>query len=140
MKKIEVIDVDLGQNIDDIISEDVEELAEQTKEAIDEAIAKKREVETRQTQRTQEKARKELQIREALERVYTGLLEATERESFLGLEEMAELAKPAITNTSALILQLKSFIRKHKDNAYVPKRRTKDGRPIYTLIPFNVES
>lgn len=140
MAKMTVVEVDLGQDIDDIINEDVEEMTEQTRQAVDEAIAQKKTVETARTVQTQQKLRKEQDTRLALEGVYRALLESLKLDTCLSLEEMAEIAKPAITSTSALILQVKSFIRKEKGNAYVLKRQTKNKKPVYILLPFNIDS
>ena len=139
MAKMAVIDVDLGQDINDIINDDVEEMTEQTRQAVDEAIAQKKSVETEHLAAAQLKLRREEDVRSALDKVYRHLLEATEMDSCLSLEEMIEITEPAITNSSALILQLKSFIRKEKGNAWVLKRRTKSKKPVYILLPFNAE-
>ena len=141
MVKMTIVEVDLGQDIDDIINEDVEEMTEQTRQVVDEAIAQKKTVETGRMVQAQQKIQKEQQTKNALERVYEALLGTTlgaaEQDSCLSLEDMAELAKPTIINTSALILQMKSFIRKDKGNAYVLKRRTRNKKPVYVLLPFN---
>ena len=139
MEEMIIVDVDLGQDINDIINEDVEEMTEQTRQAVDEAIAQKKSVETGRSIQAQQKLRKEQDIRLALEEVYKNLLETVESDSCLSLEDMGEIAEPAIANTSALILQLRSFIRKEKGNTYVLKRRMKDKKPVYVLLPFNVE-
>ena len=139
MEEMIIVDVDLGQDINDIINEDVEEMTEQTRQAVDEAIAQKKSVETGRSIQARQKLRKEQDIRLALEEVYKNLLETVGSDSCLSLEDMGEIAEPAIANTSALILQLRSFIRKEKGNTYVLKRRMKDKKPVYVLLPFNVE-
>jgi len=139
MEEMIIVDVDLGQDINDIINEDVEEMTEQTRQAVDEAIAQKKSVETGRSIQAQQKLRKEQDIRLALEEVYKNLLKTVGSDSCLSLEDMGEIAEPAIANTSALILQLRSFIRKEKGNTYVLKRRMKDKKPVYVLLPFNVE-
>jgi len=139
MGEMVIIEVDLGQDIDSIINDDIEEMTEKTRQAVDEAISQKKTVETNRMAQTKQKLQKEKQTLDALETIYTALLEAHKNESCLSLEEMSRLATPHITNTSALILQLKSFIRKEKDNTYVLKRRTRDRKPVYTLLPFNAE-
>jgi uncharacterized protein YigA (DUF484 family) len=139
MVKMVVVEVDLGQDINDIINDDIEEMTEQTMKVVDEAIAQKKTVETERMVQAQQKLHKEQKTQDTLNKVYDSLLEATKHDSCLSLEDMAEIARPVITNTSALILQMKSFIRKEKGNAYVLKRRTKNKKPVYILLPFNAE-
>jgi len=139
MAKMIVIDVDLGQDINDIINNDIEEMTEQTRQAVDEAIAQKKTVETERIVQAQQRSRKEEDVRLALDGIYQHLLEQTEMGSCLSLEQMMEIAAPTITNSSALILQLKTFIRKEKGNAWVLKRHTRSKKPVYVLLPFNAE-
>lgn len=139
MAKMTIVDVDLGQDIADIISDDVEEMTGQLQQVIDEAIEEKRTVETERIKKAAAKTEKSKQILEALDAVYTALLEASGRDEMVGLTSMMSLVHPVITNSSALILQLKSYIRKHKGNEYVLTRRTRDKKPVYLLVPFNAE-
>ena len=131
MGKMVIVEVDLGQYIEDIINDDIEEMTEKTRQAVDEAIAQKKTVETDRMVQAQQRTQKEQQIRDSLEMVYGALLESFRLNSCLSLEDMKKLVTPNISNTSALILQLKSFIRKEKGNAYVLKRLTKNKKPVY---------
>jgi len=139
MAKMVVMDVDLGQSIDDIINEDVDEMTEQTRQIIDEAVDQKKMIDSNRKAQAQLKAKKELNKQKILETIYETLLEAYNNNTCLSLDEMGRIAEPTITNASALILQMKSFIRKEKGNEYVLKRHTKDGKSVYILLPFNAE-
>jgi hypothetical protein len=134
--KATIISVDLGEDISEIISDDVREITEQNQEAIDEAIAEQRQVQRKRTDQADAKLRKEQAVTSTLESIYDALLSLPDG-GYLTTEQMGEMARPIITNTSALVLQLKSFIRKHKGNAHVLKKCTRGGKPAYTLVPFN---
>ena len=139
MAKMTIIDVDLGQDINTIISDDVEEMTGQLQQVIDEAIEEKRTVETERTRKAEEKVQKSQQILNTLEKIYQALLVASEQDSVIDVDRLTKMASPIITNTSALVLQLKSYIRKHKGNEYVLTRRVRNKKPVYLLVPFNAE-
>jgi len=139
MAKMTIVEVDLGQDINTIISDDVEEMTGQLQQVIDDAIEEKRTVETERTKKAEEKVQKSRQILDTLEKLYQALLAASTQDSPIEVDRLIEMAAPVITNTSALVLQLKSYIRKHKGNEYVLTRMVKNKKPVYLLAPFNAE-
>ena len=66
MAKMVVLEVDLGQDIDDIINEDVEEMTEKTRQTVDDAINQKKQIDTERVAQAQLKLRKEQEIQDAL--------------------------------------------------------------------------
>lgn len=139
MSKVTIITVELGENIDTIISDDITELTSKNLEVVNQAIEQKQEtmkVRQQKVEKIDQEARAKVA---ALATVYQALLAAHSKDDAVDLDEMIKLSSPAITNASSLVLQLKSFIRKEHDNEYVLQRKKRNKKPVYELIKFNAE-
>jgi hypothetical protein len=139
MAKITIISVDLGNNIDDIVSDDLKELTDKNRADIQEAIDRKKITEKTKEQKTEKINQQARAKQAAMANVYAELLSGYEQKRPVPLCRMMEIAGSTAANSSGLVLQLKAFIRKEHENEYVLKRRTIRKQPTYELIPFNIQ-
>lgn len=127
MTKIQVISVDLGDPIEQIISDDVRQLSEETvaniKAAADQKVSRpiKMDQETIATQAA-----------------YDLLFAALPIKEEVGIDKLLEAAAPTIANPSALMMRMKHFLRK-KGNDYILQKNIRDGKAVYRLIPYNIQ-
>jgi hypothetical protein len=128
MTKIHIIPVDLGQSVDDIISADIQELHAKTLADIQIASEAK--------QRTQQ-VKPPSPEEQATAIVYQLLLGAYKEKLLINTNEMMAVASP-IATSSALILRLKTYLRK-AGNEYCLTKRMKAGVMVYELKPYNAE-
>lgn len=128
MTKIHIIPVDLGQSVDDIISADIQELHAKTLADIQIASETK--------QRT-ERVKPPSPEDQATATVYQLLLDAYKDKRPINTNELMAAASP-IATSSALILRLKTYLRK-AGNEYRLTKRTKGGIAVYELKPYNAE-
>ena len=127
MAKINVISVDLGDPIEKIISEDVRKLSEETIENIKIAA--------------NEKARGPVRADPeslATQAAYDLLLAAVPTGEPVEIGKLLEVSSPVVTNPSSLMMRMKGLLRS-KGNDYFLKRTTRAGKPVYRLIPYNLE-
>jgi hypothetical protein len=140
MSKVTIIPIDLGEDIDSIISDDVAELTAKNREDVNLAIKEKKALQNAKTQKVEKIDQVAKAKVAALITVYQALLKVhQDNDGTISLDEMVKLSSPAIDNSSSLIIQLKAFIRKEYDNAYVLKKQKRNKKPIYGLIKFNAE-
>jgi len=128
MTKIHIIPVDLGQSVDDIISADIQELHAKTLADIQIASEAK--------QRTQQ-VKPPSPEEQSTTAVYQLLLDAYNEKHPVSVNEMMAIASP-IATSSALILRLKTHLRK-AGNEYHLTKRMKAGVMVYELKPYNAE-
>jgi len=128
MAKINVISVDLGDPIEKIIAEDVRQLSEETLENIKAAANDK----IRGPIRTDPETL-------ATEAAYNLLFEAIATGELIEISKLLEASSPAVTNPSALMMRMKGLLRQ-KGNDYILRRTTRAGKPVYRLIPYNLET
>jgi hypothetical protein len=137
MAKMTIIEVDLSKDISDIIDDDIMKINDEAQETIQEAIETQIAINTKKKPKSQQNLKEEA-IRAALEKVFQGLLAVNSGKGFLTIDEVLELADPAISNSSALITRLNTYLRKEKNSSHVIKRTTRQGKSTYSLTPFNV--
>lgn len=140
MAKLTIIDVDLGQDVESIIADDVKSLTAKNQSDIDKALEQKQSVLKERNEKLIKTTNAERQSQEALEKVYNALLVAKQADMHLSLEKMVEISSPVITSSSALVMRLQTYIKKFHGNKYVLNRITRDKKPAYQLINYNVES
>jgi hypothetical protein len=127
MAKINVITVDLGDSVEQIIAEDVRKLSEETIENIKAAANEKVKAPTNDPATL------------ATEAAYNLLFAAIETGEPIEINKLLDAASPEITNPSALMMRMKHFLRQ-KGNEYILRKRTRAGKPVYFLVPYNLES
>ncbi|MCK9558585.1 MAG: hypothetical protein M0R50_11170 [Candidatus Cloacimonetes bacterium] len=126
MSIINVISVDLGDPIEKIISEDVRQLSEETIENIRTAASEK----AKGPRRTDPESL-------ATEAAYELLLSEISKDP-VEISRLLEVSSPAVTNPSSLMMRMKGLLRQ-KGNEYFLKRSTRGGKPVYRLVPYNLE-
>lgn len=131
--KITIIDINLGQEIDQLIADDVSQLTSKNMADINKAIEEKQLEMQAKTEKTTKMNTADKVRKDVLEKIYAELLG---REN-MTIKEMLELASPLTSNTSALVTMLKTFIRKERHNEYVLQKKTLNREIIYFLMPFN---
>ena len=135
--KVSIIEVNLGEDIDDMISEDVIELTQEAKQELDNTIAVAKNVQKLKEQKDLEKQKSKDDLQETLNTAYDGLIEAGN--GGVLVEDIMESVKPLIKTASAFSLRMKTYLR-NKGNEYIMKRKKIDKKPHYVLEPYNKES
>lgn len=124
MSIIQVIHVDLGDSIEQIISDDVRKLSEETLANIKTAAEQK------------VKVVKEDPETAATMAAYMVLFNAIP--DSVEISKLLEASNPAVTNPSALMMRMKALLRK-MGNEYIIRKHTRGGKVVYCLIPYNHE-
>ena len=128
MTKINVISVDLGDPVEQIISEDVRQLSAETIENIKIAASEKAKGPIRTDPETL-----------ATEAAYQLLFAAITTGDAIEIDILIEAASPAVTNPSSLMMRMKHLLRQ-KGNDYFLKKSTRAGKAVYRLMPYNLET
>jgi hypothetical protein len=124
MTIINIIDVDLGDPIEQIISEDVQKLSEETIANIRTAAEQK----VKPVKTDQETI--------ATQAAYELLLAAVPTKDTVEIDKLLKAASPYITNPSSLMVRMKHLLRK-KGNEYVLRKSSSLGKAVYRLMPYN---
>jgi hypothetical protein len=127
MAKINVISVDLGDPIEKIISEDVRQLSEETLANIKMAANEKSKGPIRTDPETL-----------ATQAAYDLLFAAVSTGDTIEISKLVEASSPAVTNPSSLMMRMKGLLRQ-KGNEYILRKSTSAGKPVYRLVPYNLE-
>ena len=125
MTKIQVISVDLGDPIEQIISDDVRHLSEETVANIKAAAEQKVPGPIRMDPETI-----------AVQAAYDLLITALSTKEEIEIDKLLVASSPTITNPSALMLRMKHYLRK-KGNDHILHKSTRGGKIVYRLIPYN---
>ena len=128
MAKINVISVNLGDPVEQIISEDVRQLSAETIENIKTAANEKAKGPIRTDPETL-----------ATEAAYQLLFAAMATGDAVEIDKLIEAASPALTNPSSLIMRMK-HLQPQKGGDYSLKKSTRVGKTVYRLIPYNLEA
>jgi type II secretory pathway pseudopilin PulG len=136
MREATIIDVDLGQGIDDILNEDLRKLTAENKLQIEKAMADKLSTAKKKTAKLQAKTQQEQLIQTALENAFQLLNTARSKDEAIPIDKLLEVSAPAITNPSSLISRLKRYLSDH-GKEYVVKRKVRQGKPVYELLEYN---
>ncbi len=123
MSKFEIINVKLGDDIDQIINEAVECIANNDKEHLLDIVKNEPRV-VKIDHKTM-----------ALTTIYNHLLSQTDA---IPAEEIFKMGNKQYANISGLISSLKSFIRNNHNNDYVIVKENIDGKIAYRLKAYNV--
>jgi hypothetical protein len=134
--KVSIIEVDLGEDIDNMISEDVIELTQEAKQELDNTIAVAKNVQKLKERKNLEKQESKDNLQKILDTTYNNLIEAG-KEGILA-ENIVESIKPLIKTASAFSLRMKTYLR-NKGNEYIMVRKKIDKKPYYVLEPYNKE-
>lgn len=138
--KMEIINVDLGMAVDDIVADDINRLTSKN-EADIEAIASatRQKIDRSHTKRAQtQMANEEVRLskNEALQRSFDRLVAAGTE--FLTLAELAEPAKPIFATNNSFITIFNRFLRSAHGGEYVLTKHQKAGKTVYQLRKFNL--
>lgn len=128
MTKINIISIDLGDPIEAIISDDIRKLSEETIEHIKAAADEK--AKPHNTRNDKETA--------ATEAAYKLLFDAVANKESVEIDKLLAASSPAVTNPSSLMMRMKHLLRQ-KGNEYVLHKNIRNGKPVYRLMPYNLE-
>lgn len=123
MSKFEIINVKLGDDIDQIINEAVECIANNDKEHLLDIV------------KNEPRMVKIDHKTMALTTIYNHLLSQTDA---VPADEILKMGNKQYANVSGLISSLKSFIRNNHNNDYVIVKENTDGKIAYRLKAYNV--
>lgn len=134
--KITIIPIDLGYNVQDLISEGVEELTGQAKQELETAITMAKERDALRIQQNVTKNQAIDHITSVMQQAYEKIVEAGDQGVLCS--EILNLVAEQIPNSSAFTLRMKKLLR-DKGNPYSITRMKVQGNPHYILIPYNQE-
>ena len=135
--KVIIIEVNLGTDIDEIISEGVEELTGAAKQELDQAIGLAK-------QRDQLRNKKESDKKKTDDAVTTAMESAYQRLSDAGTDgvlcsDIMDIINKHVPNSSAFALRMKKILR-DQGNPYALERKKRKGNPHYIFRTFNQEN
>jgi hypothetical protein len=139
MTKVTIIDVDLGENVEDIIDADVKKLTEKNQKDIDEAIAEKKQTQQAKEQKANAGKIQTRKFEIALASVYDTMIDNHKRNLTTPIDIMLKAAEPTITSSTSLIMRLKGYIKEYHGNEYVIKKCRRKGKTHYQLIEYNAD-
>lgn len=125
---IRVIEVDLGCDINQIISDDLTQLTTQNREAIDAAITANKQMVAVRTARDEA----EKHLIEATTSIFQLLIDADARNETVAAKTLLTQAQPHITNMISLVQRLKAHI-KTNNLPYQLKKMTQNRESYYYL-------
>jgi hypothetical protein len=134
--KVSIIEVDLGEDIDKIISEDIAKLTQEAKQELDNVIEIAKKTQELKQRKEREKKESADQMGSLLDSIYNKLIESDK--SGIPASEIVEEVKPQIKTASAFTLRMKTYLR-NRGNDYIIKRKNIKKIPHYILEPYNVE-
>ena len=137
MTKVSIIEIDLGADIDTIISEDVQELTGAAKQELDDAIDLAKQRDALRNKKSSEK-------QQATDALTSVMIQAFDRLTEAGSEgvlcsDIIDIVVEHVPNSSAFTLRMKKILR-DKGNPYVLERKKRKGNPHYIFSPFNEET
>ena len=132
MSKIHIIDVDLGESIDDIISSSIDTISTTTLATIEQASEARRVVDSARGNKNKVTP-EDIATQNAIDLMLNavdGVLPAVTS------EQLITATSPVIDNMTSLVLRLKSMLRK-RGNKYRLEKTSLGRKPAYKLAPFN---
>lgn len=129
-----VFDVNLGIDLDQLITESAKELTKDAKKELDEAIAVMESAKRLKEESEKEKLAQVNNIENTLSKVYDELVIAGP--NGISVKVVTEKVKTFIPNSSAFSLRMGNFLSK-KGNPYRLVRLKINGEPHYVFTPFN---
>lgn len=134
MTNVNIIEVDLSEQIDTIISESMDLLTEQSQQEVDTAIALAKQRDKIKNERAAAKEAATTGITTAMENAYAKLAEAG-TDGVL-CSEIMDIVKDHVPNSSAFTLRMKKILRE-KGNPFSISRAKRKSNPHYIFLPFN---
>ena len=134
--KVSIIEVDLGADINDIISEGVEELTGAAKQELDQAIELAKQRDELRNQKEADKKKVDDAVTTVMDSAYQRLTDAG-AEGVL-CSDIMDIVNEHVPNSSAFTLRMKKILR-DKENPYALERKKRKGNPHYIFSPFNKE-
>lgn len=129
--KVFIIDVDLGETIDNIISKDVAELTSDAKKELDAIIKVNKLSQQIITQRSLEREREDALSVD----LYNRLLDS--KSSGILIDDLLKIAEQYIKSASGLQAKIKAYLRK-TGNEYALVRKKKENKTYLLLEPHNL--
>lgn len=136
MAKVSIIEIDLGADIDEIISENVEELTGNAKRELDQAIELAKQRDEIREQKATEKKKADDAVTTVMDVAYQRLVDAG-ADGVL-CSDIMEIVNEHVPNSSAFSLRMKKILR-DQGNPYALSRKKRKGNPHYIFSPFNQE-
>lgn len=136
MSNVSIIEVDLGIEIDEIISENVVELTGQAQEELDQAIDLAKQRDELRNKKANEKREADDAVTTVMEAAYQRLVDAG-ADGIL-CSDIMDIVNEHVPNSSAFTLRMKKILR-NKENPYILERKKRKGNPHYIFSPFNKE-
>lgn len=137
MTKVTIIEVDLGETIENIISDDVKIITEKNQRNIDKALEASKQAQEASQKKSNTRKLQSQKYNMVLAKIYDVMTDRHSRGDFTSITEMLKLANPVITSPTSLLMRLKSYISKHHDSEYVLKKCKRNNVTHYQLIEYN---
>lgn len=137
MSKVVIIDVDLGLDLDAIITESAKELTKNARDELDQAIAVMDSARRLKEESDRQKSEAASSIDNAMLALYDKL--AAAGPNGIAVDVIMESVKAFIPNSSAFTLRMNNLLSK-RDNPYRLIRAKVNGSPHYIFTPFNQPS
>lgn len=132
--KICIIDVDIGINIDEMISEDIIQLTGNSRNQLDGAIETAKEVQRVKTEKDQASKNATDKTDKTLQSIYSKLLDS--KNDGISANDVAVEISGVITTMSAFTLKMKKFLSDN-GNKFILEKKKIDGTVKYILTPYN---
>lgn len=129
-----ILDVDLGEKIEDIINDDVTTITKQNQQDIDDAVETSRQ----HAEVIQKRSEAETAKLDAIQAAFKSLKTAHEANTTVVSTELLALVQPHITSMNSLVQRLKSLLKADGNKYRLANSRRRDGTH-YRLEPFNQE-
>jgi len=136
MAKVSIIEIDLGADIDEIISENVTELTGKAKEELDQAIELAKQRDALREQKANDKKKADDAVTTVMEIAYQRLVDAG-ADGVL-CSDIMDIVNEHVPNSSAFTLRMKKILR-DQGNPYALARKKRKGNPHYIFSPYNKE-
>lgn len=133
--KLLIIDVNLGIDINTIISEDVAELSTTAKEKLETAIQSQKQLYAIRDEKNAEKKAASDALAEVMQKAYDLILNTNDGASSA---QILHIVQPHIATLSAFSLRMKTMLRE-RGNDYILEKKGSGARTRYILTPFNLE-
>lgn len=136
MTEVTIIEIDLGVDVDDIITKNIEALTEKSKKDLDLAIQIAKDKEKVRERLKSEKESSNDALGMAMEFVYNKLVDSIP--NGVPCEEVMEILKDNVVNQTAFTIRMKKVLR-DRGNPYFLSRKKISGIQHYIFTEFNGE-
>lgn len=134
MAKVVIVDVDLGIDLDAIITESAKELTKNARDELDQAIAVMDSAKRLKEENDKQKTEALNAVDAAMVAIYDKLIAAGP--NGLAVDDIMASVKSFIPNSSAFTLRMNNVLSK-RGNPYRLIRVKVNGTPHYVFTPFN---